>query len=174
MKILNIHGYQGEPQNSAFTALREAGYDNIVSPSIDYDAVTPNSVIESLKFIVSQKKPDIITGTSLGGFFAAVLSAETGLPAILINPCLMPFYHLPELDYKGDITQFIALFGLLQKLDRDKVSCIIGGSDEVINTHSFTENFLKNERFRIVPEGKHSGSTLPLKEYFGEVLELYK
>ena len=174
MKILNIHGYQGEPQNSAFNTLCEAGYEDIISPSVDFDAVEPKNITESLKFIVLQKKPDIIIGTSLGGFFAAVLSAETGLPAILINPCLMPFYHLPEIDYKGDITQFIALFGLLQKLDRDNVSCIIGGSDEVISTHSFTENWLKNERFRIIPEGKHSGSTLPLKDYFGEILELYR
>ena len=38
--ILNIHGYGGSAQNSAYTALLSLGCD-VTSPQLDYDAVCP-------------------------------------------------------------------------------------------------------------------------------------
>ena len=173
MNILNIHGYHGSRQNAAFSALKENRCENIISPDINYDAVSPEKVREYLAGIIRENDIGLIVGTSLGGFFAAVLSAELGIPVILVNPCLMPFLHLPRLGYTGDIKPFISLFGNLTGLDSEKTSCIIGGSDDVIDTHDFTENLLKNPRFRVIPDGKHSGATLPLKEYFSGVLRYY-
>ncbi|MBQ1433074.1 MAG: hypothetical protein IIZ09_08270 [Ruminococcus sp.] len=170
MKVLNIHGYHGTPQNAAYGALVSNGFDDVITPEIDYDAKTPETVLDELCNIVTENKIGLLVGTSLGGFFAAVLSARTQLPVILINPCLMPFLHLPELGYNDEITPFIPMFGTLDKLDINKVSCIVGDDDEIISTHAFTEKLLNNPRFRRIPGGHHSGATLPLVDYFAEVL----
>jgi hypothetical protein len=169
MNILNLHGYHGTPQNAAFGALQANGCDAVITPSIDYDAESPDSIFEKLRSVAVTEKVGLIVGTSLGGFFAAVLSAELQLPVILVNPCLMPFLHLPRLGFEGEITPFIPMFGKLNGLAIDKVSCIVGDADEVIDTHDFTERLLKNSRFRRIPGGHHSGATLPLPEYFHEV-----
>ena len=173
MTILNIHGYQGSAQNAAYGALQANGCDAIISPAIDYDAASPERIVSMLRGIIDEQHVGLIVGTSLGGFFAAVLSAETHLPVMLVNPCLLPFLHLPRLGFQGDIRPFISLFGTLTQLDRDNVSCIVGDADEIISTHDFTEKLLANGRFRRIPGGHHSGATLPLPEYFGEMLHYY-
>ena len=169
LNILNIHGYHGSPENAAYAALgKQCG--NIISPSVDYDAKSPESIADDLRNIIIERKIDIIVGTSLGGFYAAFLSAEFNLPVILINPCLLPFLHLPRLGYEGEIASFISMFGTLTDLKNENVCCIVGDADEIIDTNDFTERLCSNERFRRIPGGKHSGATLPLNEYFDEVL----
>ena len=170
MNILNIHGYGGSPHNAAYAALEAVGCGSITSLAIDYDKETPAQLFDRLREAIAENKIGYIVGTSLGGFFAAVLSAELHLPVILINPCLMPFLHLPRLGFAGDVRQFIPLFAKLTALDTDCVSCIVGDADEVIDTHDVTERLVGNSRFRRVLGGKHSGATLPLEDYFREVL----
>ena len=168
MTILNIHGYAGHPQNSAYQALQAIGCKNIIAPAIDYDTQSPDSIIEQLEEVINKQKIDLIVGTSFGGFFASVLSVRCNLPVILINPCLLPF--LIEFLPHDELLSLIIYFGMLSDIDNTKVSCIVGDEDEVLGDHYFTETLLKNERFRRVPGGKHSGATLPLKEYFKEIL----
>ncbi len=168
MKILNIHGYRGSAENAAFAALKANDHD-VVSPQLDYDILSPEEMLQKLSSTAHSEGAEMLVGTSLGGFFAAVISAETKLPVVLVNPCLMAFYHLPLLGWQGDVTQFIRLFGKTAELDADKTSCIIGGSDEVVTTHSFTRSLL-GDKVRVIPDGMHSGATLPLKEFFAEVI----
>lgn len=88
MTILNIHGFGGSPYNSAYSALQANNYTDIISPSIDYNAETPENIMAKLRNIIADNGIDLIVGTSLGGFFGAVLSAEKNIPVILVNPCL--------------------------------------------------------------------------------------
>ena len=169
MKLLNIHGYKGSAENSAYEALTALGHE-IASPELDYDLLSPDETLEILLQRAEECGAEALVGSSLGGFYAAVLSVRLGLPAVLVNPCLMPFLHLPRLGYSGDVRPFIRLFGELADIDGAKISVIVGGSDEVIDTHDMTRRLLKNSRFEVVPNGKHSGSTLPLESFFGEVL----
>ena len=171
--VLNLHGYHGSPQNAAFSALQENGCTAVTSPAVDYDAVSPAALLEQLRALAAEKQIGIITGTSLGGFYAAVLAAELHLPVLLVNPCLMPFLHLPRLGYPHDIRAFLPFFGELSALAADQVCCIVGGDDEVIDTHDFAKHLFGNPDFRIIPGGRHSGFTLPLKDYFREMLQKY-
>ena len=173
MKILNIHGYGGSAENSAFKAFKDCGFTDIIAPALDYDKLPPEQMLDYLSNIAKNENAELICGTSLGGFYAALLSAELDMPVILVNPCLIPFLHLPRLGYNGDIKPFVKLFGKLSSLHSDNVSCIIGEKDSIIDTHDFTENFLTNPRFRKIPDGDHFGYTLPLKEYFSEILSSY-
>lgn len=169
MKLLNIHGYKGSAENSAYEALTALGHET-ASPELEYDLLSPDETLDILLRKAGECGAEMLVGSSLGGFYAAVLSVRLGLPAVLVNPCLMPFLHLPRLGYVGDVRPFIRLFGELADIDGTKISVIVGGSDEVIDTHDMTRNLLKNSRFEVVPNGRHSGSTLPLKSFLGEVL----
>lgn len=170
MKILNIHGYKGSAKNSAYEALTALGHE-AASPELDYDMLLPDETLEILLREAGECGAEMLVGSSLGGFYAAVMSVRLGLPAVLVNPCLMPFLHLPRLGYVGEIRPFIKLFGELADIDSKKISVIVGGSDEVIDTHDMTRNLLKNSRFEVLPNGRHSGSTLPLESFFAEVLD---
>lgn len=169
--ILNIHGYHGSPKNSAYTALHEIGCENIISPSIDYDSEEPSNIIGTLNMLRVQYKADMIVGTSLGGFYAAVLSARHDLPVMFVNPCLTPF--LLDILSKFKTRPLVKLFGELATIDSSNVSCIVGDDDDVLGDHVFTEKLLGNSRFRRIEGGKHSGATLPLKAYFSEMLDYY-
>ena len=85
----------------------------------------------------------------------------------------MPFLYLSRLGFKDDVKPFISMFGSMSKIDRENVSCIIGGQDEIIDSHNFTKALLENERYEIIPDGNHSGVTLPLKDYFKQVFSIF-
>ena len=165
MRILNIHGYNGSPENSACKALAKLGHE-IISPAFDYENESPDDIMGRLSRLADDEQPDIIVGTSLGGFYAAALSVKSDIPVILVNPFLMAFLAFPE------YTKYmIGLFGEFSKLKSEKVSCIVGSDDEVLGDHEFTKDLLDNQRFRIIEGGGHSGATLPLDEYFSEVIK---
>lgn len=174
VKVLNIHGYQGNAANSAYQALRECDFD-IVSLQIDYDRSSPESIMQMLNSQFTNNFCDAVVGTSLGGFFAALISVKNECPCVLINPCLMPFLHLPRLGYKDDdgVLEYIRLFSGIADIDSQLISTIVGGQDELIDTHDFTRRIFQNERYIVVPEGKHSGSTLPLNDIFKDHLESF-
>ena len=93
---------------------------------------------------------------------------------MLVNPFLMSFLTFDgDVRPRRDIKPLIGLFGHLSQLDSSNVSCIVGDNDELLGDHKFTEELLGNTRFRRIPGGGHSGYTLPLKEYFAEMLPYY-
>ena len=113
----------------------------------------------------------MIVGTSLGGFYAAVLSARHDLPAMLVNPCLTPF--LLDILSKFKTRPLVKLFGELATIDSYNLILIFGYYYDFIGDHAFTEKLLGNSRFRRIEGGKHSCATLPLKAYFTEMLDYY-
>lgn len=167
MKILNLHGCQEQRHNSAYEALIANGCA-VKSLSMDYDAESPRRIRNRLRKIIKAYHIEVIVGSGLGGFYAAVLSAELYLPVILVDPVLLPFLMLSE-----HTEDYVALFGTLSALERRKVSCIIGERSDCVRLLGFVRNLLMNRRFCIVPEGEYSNGTMPLKAYFAEVLQYY-
>lgn len=160
MKILNIHGYHETPNNFAAVALKKLGHEIVSMKPIDYDSENPQIIIDRLSNLLSENSPDVIVGTSIGGFFAAVLSARNDLPVILVNPCIIP-----------ELNESLSLFWELADLNLYNVSTIVGEKDEIIDHSKITKAFLYNQRYKIIPNGKHSGATLPLEEFFKETIE---
>lgn len=186
MKILNIHGYKGSAENSACIALKNLGHE-VISPQIDYDSVNPYEVIDYLRKMFLENKPDYIVGTSLGGLFALLLSQEFkveryeshikkyltyNIPTVLVNPCLKPSVTLSELGYEIDERQKIMLLeaeSMVEKMDYRNITAIIGGQDEIISYHDYTKTVIKNNY--VVPEGKHSGATLNLDYWLKRLIK---
>ncbi|MDE6087299.1 MAG: hypothetical protein K2G25_02830 [Oscillospiraceae bacterium] len=171
MTILNIHGYKGSPENSAKKILDQFHCYEVLSPALNYDRIPPVQMFAELNQIVQEQTPDVLVGTSYGGFFAASLCAKYRIPAILVSPCLLPFVQLPRLGCEWSVKNYFPVFSLLSELNVDLTATIIGDQDEIIDTHDFTRNFLENPDFMIYPDGMHSGATLPLQEFFSKILK---
>ena len=174
MNILNIHGYRGNRENSVFAALSNFQV-KIISPQIDYDRQRPHEILALLHDLWQEHDCQVLAGSSLGGFYAALLSVELQARALLINPCMLPFLHLPQIveEQKSILLDYMSLFGSLTKINKNNVFAVIGEQDEVINTHSFSQNLLGREQCIFVPEGKHSGWTLPLADILQENWEKF-
>ena len=167
MKIINIHGYRGSCENSSFAALSALGAE-MISPQIDYDKQSPDEILLFLNDLWQQNGCQAIVGTSLGWFYAALLSMKHHAKTVLINPCLLPFLLLPQLEESQNtlLFDYLRLFADIVKIDKNQIVVIIGEQDEVISTHDFTQNLLGKSRCILVPDGKHSGWTLPLRDIF--------
>ena len=167
MKILNIHGYRGSCENSSFAALSALGAE-MISPQMDYDKQSPDEILLFLNNLWQKHNCQAIVGTSLGGFYAALLSMKHHAKTVLINPCLLPFLLLPQIEESQNtlLFDYLRLFADIVKIDKNQIVAIIGEQDEVISTHDFTQNLLGKSRCICVPNGKHSGWTLPLRDIF--------
>ena len=167
MKILNLHGYAANSQNSSCRALRSCGL-SVVSPQLDYDHLLPDDIFSSILHLYDAEQCQAVVGSSLGGFFAIQVAALKKCPAVLINPCLAPFQTLPELGFHNRtfLLRYIAMFSKLAELDFSRTFAIIGMNDTLIQTHPIMQYLLDKQNCILVPEGGHAGSSLPLEELF--------
>lgn len=71
MKILYIHGYGSNGQAYKAKLLSQMMPDcEVISPTFDYDRLSPEMIIGQLRQLVSHHAPAMIMGSSMGGYFA--------------------------------------------------------------------------------------------------------
>jgi len=160
LKFLNIHGYIGNGEDSTSDKmLKELGVE-VVSPTLDYDKNDANSIFAQLRNIYDKEGCNGVIGCSLGGFFALQICAYYDCPAILINPCVMPFVYLRRCNYHGSLTAYIKQFGNIADVDKRLIMTLVGFKDELIDTGDVTAEILDNGFFEIDDEGGHRTSSL--------------
>lgn len=106
MRILYIHGWGSkfDPSNEKLQILSQLG--ELVGFDLDYTAGF-TSVITSCLSQATNLNPDVIVGTSLGGYVASHLGALLGIPFVSINPAIDPSTTLKKYlgsgyDYSGE------------------------------------------------------------------------
>ena len=83
MKIVYLHGLDSNnlgPKNEWLKSISE-----LVDPYIDY---REKYIYQKLKSQVFEFQPNIIIGSSMGGYFAYEIAKELNINAILFNPAL--------------------------------------------------------------------------------------
>ena len=93
MKLLYIHGYNGDPCGESFKNLKTACADNHELFTIDYTPDCPKNAIAEIASFVRENKIDVVIGASLGGFLAMNLY---GVSRIVVNPCWNPAKEIIE------------------------------------------------------------------------------
>ncbi|MDR2089690.1 MAG: hypothetical protein LBP73_10080 [Clostridiales Family XIII bacterium] len=167
--ILHVHGYDQHHDNLAFRILsreiKESGARAVIMPFMDYRTLSPNGAMECLLEICKTRdiprgieglvsggakdEIELITGYSLGGFFAYCLKSMLDVPVLLINPCLAPFMYLHKWT-NGDFPceyerQYAELFAeCLYRADTKRLRAIVGKNDAYID-HAFTKRLLPPE-----------------------------
>ena len=75
MVFLYIHGY-GSNGNALKAQKLKAMFPeaHVVSPTFDYDRLAPQTIYHQLQQIVAEEKPNLILGSSMGGYYALCCS----------------------------------------------------------------------------------------------------
>ena len=79
-KIVYLHGLESEAGGPKVSFLAEKG--TVYAPKIDYKTLDLN------EFILSLGMPDLIIGSSMGGYVADIIGSQLGVDVLLFNPAL--------------------------------------------------------------------------------------
>ena len=84
-KILFLHGFFASGQCVPALALRDAfeGRAEVITPDVP---MHPKEAIGFIRDLIDKEKPDLLVGNSCGAFYAQMLAAAQGIPALLGNP----------------------------------------------------------------------------------------
>lgn len=129
MKFAYLHGLDANnlgPKNIWLKTICEL-YD----PQIDY---RKKNIYFEIKNEIHNFNPEIIIGSSMGGFFAYELAKEMNIKALLFNPALHSRSYEPDMN------------GLKTTKTKPNIFCVFGKNDTIINPEK-TITFLKNEGY---------------------------
>lgn len=85
MRIAFFHGLESKPRSEKNIFLEEV-FDHIYAPEMDYNL--PDIFDKTLKDI-QDFNPDLLIGSSMGGYFAFCLSTLTNIPTLIFNPAVI-------------------------------------------------------------------------------------
>ncbi len=99
MRLIYIHGFNSGPSSSSGRKLRETFPDMPVTvlaydSALDFPAIFAQ--LKSAAQKLTAQGPTAMLGSSLGGYYAAQLASDLGLPCVLVNPCNNPPQALKE------------------------------------------------------------------------------
>ena len=153
MKILFLHGLESTNQSSKVDFMRALGHD-VHAEYMDYKKVldlyskTLNSIIDF--------NPDLIVGSSMGGYFAFHLGTHYKTNLLLLNPALPNRTFDPPILPDGN--------------EKSKIWALVGENDDVVRPKENIE-ILKRAGAKVTV-GKHKHRTPPeiFEPFFKEVI----
>ena len=79
-KIVYLHGLESEPGGTKVSFLATKGA--VYAPAMDYETLDLN------EFILTLGMPDLIIGSSMGGYVADIIGSHLSVDVLLFNPAL--------------------------------------------------------------------------------------
>ena len=113
--VIYFHGLETTPGGIKVDFLDQE-VDFLEAPAMDY---TKEDIFEEWLDYVKTEEPDLIIGSSMGGYFAMALATHTGIPILVFNPAI----HSRTLEIDGVKSGTERLKGLV----------VLGKDDGVIN-----------------------------------------
>ena len=113
-KIVYLHGLESGPGGPKVSFLAEKG--TVYAPAMDY------KTLDLHEFILTLGMPDLIVGSSMGGYIADIIGSILGVDVLLFNPAL----HNRSIDF--DFDNDTPYGG-----QNYKRTIILGTEDDVIN-----------------------------------------
>ena len=134
-KVLYLHGLESKQggRKVGFLSSQAA----VFAPSIDY---RDNDLHMKIFDMISRLKPDLIIGSSMGGYVGDEFSRFFNIPAILLNPAIHSRSFEPNLD------KFALGFN---ETDETKKIVVLGMDDEIINPERTKQMLSSDERYVI-------------------------
>ncbi len=168
--IVYLHGFRssGNCRKSQILADYLSSNSNLsfISPDI---ADEPGKSYQSIKKSL-QGRNDItgIVGSSLGGFWARVLSRELNVPAVLLNPVVdvqkllltmagsytNPYTGFKFVIHPEDGAALAHLEKPADELDSNLLHIYLGAQDNILDYHR-TEDWFNGCFIRVIPDGDH-------------------
>ena len=96
MRIIYAHGLDSTANSVKGQLLERYCLNNhpdisVIRPDLN---LAPQSVAEKLTSLAIHPEPTLLMGSSLGGYFASLVSNATGCPLLLLNPSTQPHLSL--------------------------------------------------------------------------------
>ena len=133
MKLLYVHGYNGDPYGSSYNHLKKAAGESHELLSVDYNAEAPREAIAIIRKAVMEQGIDCVIGASLGGF---LIMHIFGVSRMIINPCWNPANELPHVGYTGETAVYSTLLEQFQENtdieEKNLCSVCIAPQDELL------------------------------------------
>lgn len=117
MRIAYLHGLESDNKGPKNDWLRTIASD-VYDPLIDY---TKKGIYRKILGEVKDFNPDIIIGSSMGGYFAHKISKTLSVPALLFNPALHSRSVQPDMS------------GEKSSWNNPRTHIVFGKKDTVIN-----------------------------------------
>ena len=114
-KIVYLHGLESEQGGPKVSFL--AGVGTVNAPAMDYES------LDLKEFILTLGMPDLIIGSSMGGYIADIIGSQLGVDVLLFNPALHG---------RRSVYQFNEDYGS-QKYKR---TIVLGTEDDVIDSET--------------------------------------
>lgn len=173
MRLLYVHGYNGNPYGYSYQTLRTACSDRYELFTIDYDSEFPSQAISNIFAFIKENKIDVVIGASLGGFLTMNLY---GVSRIVVNPCWNPAEELTKLGYNGNIKSYELLFDrMLDSLDfeeKNLCSGVFSADDELLG-RKYVDVFKKYFAAQYDIVGEHRISEKMAQEIINNILPLH-
>lgn len=131
MKVIFLHGYGSTNKGEKYDEMRKY-FTEVISPKIDWQN---KMIYEDISNIIKQEKPDLIIGSSMGGYLGYHLGNEFNIQTLLFNPA---FHSRP-------VEPIIK-----ESESHNKHTIILGSNDDVIDPRK-TLILLENQKFNIEP-----------------------
>ena len=182
--IVYIHGFNSSPASHKSNQLRErlaalGRSAEFVCPELPH---WPKQAMAALEREIGRVPAEEVTlvGSSLGGFYATVLTEQTGVRSVLVNPAITPqeglrTYLGPQKNlHTGEPYELTeAHLREWEKLYAPRVTpgrylLIVETDDEVLDYRRAVARYAGAEQ-RIVPGGDHSLQSFP--EHLARILE---
>ena len=156
-KVLYLHGLESNQGGPKVDFL--ANEFIVHAPKMDYNDPELNI---KMFFTIQDLKPDLIIGSSMGGYVADILAQKYGIPAILFNPALHNRSFNPSIEYPIESEQ--------ADLQERKI-VVLGINDKIIDPE-ITKMMLENNRKYTIIEQEMCHQT-PLN-IFIDIINRYK
>ena len=127
-KILYLHGLESEQGGTKVSFLATKGM--VYAPEMNYDKLDLHEFIHDIFGI-----PDLIIGSSMGGYIADIIGSRLGVDVLLFNPALHSRKIDPDYDYYNN---------------KYKRTIILGTEDDVINP-KLTKKLWSSNKPKLVP-----------------------
>tara|TARA_R110000803_G_scaffold8344_1_gene26779 strand:- start:92 stop:547 length:456 start_codon:yes stop_codon:yes gene_type:complete len=138
-KILYIHGLESEQGGPKVDYLSNNCY--VHAPSMNY------KTLDLHKFILPDYIPDLIIGSSMGGYVADIIGSRLGVDVLLFNPAL----HSRKIDVNHEYSN-----------NTYKRTIILGTEDDVVDPELTKKLWSVHGNVAIIDEVEGMGHRTPL------------
>ena len=118
MNVWYLHGLESKAGGPKVDYLRKVS-DKVFAPEIKY--TNPNT-FDVLLNLAKEDKPDLIIGSSMGGYYADAIASHFGINVLLFNPALHSRPIDTKLPYGDNFGRKFTVLGTEDKLIDYKVS----------------------------------------------------
>lgn len=106
-RVAFFHGLES-PAISDKTEYLDKAFTDVYAPAMDY---SKGGLFEEVLAEVKSRKIDLLTGSSMGGWFAYCISTLTGIPTILFNPAVHSRSMEPSVKRGGTRADHVVVLG---------------------------------------------------------------